>query len=163
MKERIQELRAWLNLSQNEFAAAVGVSASALSSFINGHNNPSLRLVTSIKNAFPDVNTDWILFGTGSMLVNGEKSNAPAEPKPAIAQQQPSVTQPVQGVLFEMPRDMGKEPTDNPIVSTPQTRFQKPQTKDSNVAKNNDKPQRCIKQVIIIYDDGTSQVINGYT
>jgi DNA-binding XRE family transcriptional regulator len=163
MKERIQELRLWLNLSQNEFASAIGISASALSSLINGHNNPSLKLVTSIKKAYPQVSTDWLLLGTGSMLESDGKGDSPANPQPTQTLAQPSVSQPVQGVLFDTPRDTVAEKIANPPTPTPQSRFQRPLVKDVSVAKNSDKPQRCIKQVIIIYDDGTSQTINSNT
>ena len=66
MKQRIKELRSALNLTQDEFAARIGISKSALSRLEAGINNPSAQTIQFICQQF-GVRRDWLVDGTGPM------------------------------------------------------------------------------------------------
>jgi len=56
------------NLNYSDFAEAIGIQRSMVSHIMSGRNNPSLDVVTKILNTFPDLRSDWLLFGKGAMI-----------------------------------------------------------------------------------------------
>jgi transcriptional regulator with XRE-family HTH domain len=62
------------NLTSSQFADEIGVQRSSISHILSGRNNPSLEFVTKILKRFPDINSEWILFGKGSMYRESESS-----------------------------------------------------------------------------------------
>lgn len=67
MVTRIQELIKELGLSPSQFADEIGVQRSAMSHLVSGRNNPSLEFVMKVLKRFPQVDTEWLLTGSGSM------------------------------------------------------------------------------------------------
>lgn len=67
MKDRISQIMNKKGFSATQFAEKIGISASSLSHILNGRNNPSLDVVMRIHKAFETINTDWLIYGTGSM------------------------------------------------------------------------------------------------
>lgn len=66
-------------LSQQDFAARIGISAASLSSILNGRTQPTNRHVMGIHQAFPEINVNWLLFGEGEMLVSDSPANGTGE------------------------------------------------------------------------------------
>lgn len=62
-KERIIEIIEKSGLTPSEFADKIGVQRSAISHITSGRNNPSLDFLIKIKNEFPEIDTDWLIFG----------------------------------------------------------------------------------------------------
>lgn len=75
MKERIREIMGTTALSQQDFAARLGVSPATLSSILNGRTGASNKIVQAIHHAFPEVNINWLIFGEGSMVSDGAESD----------------------------------------------------------------------------------------
>jgi transcriptional regulator with XRE-family HTH domain len=75
MVERIKLLLKAQNLTVTQFAEAIKFSNSAMSHVINGRNNPSLEFVTNTLLAYPNLSSDWLLFGTGAMWRNTTNGN----------------------------------------------------------------------------------------
>ena len=73
MINRIEQLIDALGITQKDFAQRSGTSAAALSHITSGRNRPSLELVLKILNKHPNVNSDWLLFGKGSMVKQHHK------------------------------------------------------------------------------------------
>jgi transcriptional regulator with XRE-family HTH domain len=67
MKERILEFLRLENRSSAQFAEEIGVQPSSISHIISGRNNPSLDFVIKMLNKYPDISSDWLLFGKGQM------------------------------------------------------------------------------------------------
>lgn len=67
MKDRISKLMELELISPTRFALMIGTQPSVVSHILNGRNKPSLEVVQKILNAFPTINPDWLIFGTGSM------------------------------------------------------------------------------------------------
>ncbi len=51
-------------LTPSEFADKIEVQRSAISHITSGRNKPSLEFLIKIKNTFPEIDTDWLVFGT---------------------------------------------------------------------------------------------------
>ena len=77
MLKRIALILQTQNLTVSQFADRIGVQRSALSHVLGGRNNPSLDFVTKILRAFPEIRSQWLLFGEGKMY------DAMAEVRPA--------------------------------------------------------------------------------
>lgn len=68
-KERIELLIKHLKLSKNALGLAIGeVNGSKFNHIINGRNGISEKLATKINTVFPEVNYEWLVYGTSSML-----------------------------------------------------------------------------------------------
>ena len=68
MKDRIRQLMDAQHMNQQTFANYIGVNTASLSSIFTGRTSPTLNIVNAIKGKFPNVNTDWLLYGTGGMF-----------------------------------------------------------------------------------------------
>jgi transcriptional regulator with XRE-family HTH domain len=69
MKDRIKIFREYKSLKQVEFAKMIQVSRSTLSEIENGKNkNPSTSVIVNIRDAFNDINIEWLLTGKGEMI-----------------------------------------------------------------------------------------------
>lgn len=63
-------------LSQQNFAAQLGVAPATISSIFTGRTNPTNKHVQAIHKAFPEVNTNWLMFGEGEMMLSLDGLNA---------------------------------------------------------------------------------------
>lgn len=126
-------------MTQGTFANFIGMSPASLSSIFNGRTKPTLNIVEAIKAKIPKISTDWLMFGSGQMYVDGSSS----EP---TSQQQPTLD-------FEAP-----SPTPQPSPS-PVQNFQSVtptlQNVEKTVVKYIDKQPRMITEIRIFYDDQT--------
>ena len=58
-------------MNAGTFAKFVNISSSSLSNVFNGRTNPTLSMVKSIHEKFPEISYDWLLEGKGEMYANG--------------------------------------------------------------------------------------------
>lgn len=63
LTNRILEIMEKSGLTPSEFADKIEVQRSAISHITSGRNKPSLEFLIKIKNSFPDIDTDWLIFG----------------------------------------------------------------------------------------------------
>lgn len=89
MKDRIRKILKSQHMTQQEFAETIKVAPATLSSIFTGRTAPSLKIVESIKSRFPDISTDWLLFGRGAMtdyssVEAGETFNSPSTADHAV-------------------------------------------------------------------------------
>ena len=67
--DRIMNILELKGLNLSFFAGQVGVSKSALSHILkNKRNNPSLDMLKKILEKYGDINSNWLIFGEGTML-----------------------------------------------------------------------------------------------
>ena len=67
MKERILKFLQAENLSSSQFAELIGVQPSSISHIVSGRNNPSLDFILKMLAKYPEIEPDWLLFGSGEM------------------------------------------------------------------------------------------------
>ena len=91
MVTRICKIMEREGLTPSKFADKIGVQRPALSHVLNGRNNVSLDMVMKIMQAFPEISTDWMLYGNGDMskqhaLITSEgEENTPFEERQEAA------------------------------------------------------------------------------
>lgn len=164
MKDRILQIMRSKNMSQNEFASAIKMSPASLSSIINGHNNPTTKYVFAIHDRFPEININWLMFGEGEMMEGASGAQIEATTEPGRQQQQQVQTDIFASSLLDTqitqtPPDMGK-----PLpYATQQTSPVHGMHSNKMDVKNQDKPQRRIKEIRIFFDDNTFEVFKGNT
>ena len=143
MKDRIRQIMESQHMTQQVFAQFIEMSPASLSSIFNGRTKPTLNIVEAIKKKIPDISTDWLMFGSGSMYLNT---------KTEVSSQPPTS----QESLFDF--------SDNP---SPTLDFQVPTVQNSNSVKTTrsnpvreeikiiDKPLRRVTEIRVFYDDQT--------
>jgi len=68
MIDRVQKVIQQKKLSASGFADLIGVPRSTISHILSGRNNPSLEFLQKVLDAFPDVQTEWLIRGKGNMM-----------------------------------------------------------------------------------------------
>lgn len=141
MKDRIKQIMDSQRMTQQEFANHLSLSPASLSSIFNGRTNPTLNIVEAIKKKFPNISTDWLMFGVGSM--NGDK----AEADPPV--------QKVTSTTGEQVIDFGDNPQPSSTLSDGGNTPKRANQVNIDVMKNVYKQQRNITEIRIFYDDQT--------
>jgi len=75
------------------FAESVGIKPATISAIKQRGSRPSSAVMLAIQQAYPDINPDYVLWGTGSMLRDG-RSLAPFVPGGEVNKQGATVLQP---------------------------------------------------------------------
>lgn len=89
MTDRISLLIKAKNLSAAQFADEIGVQRSSISHLMSGRNKPSLDLIQKTLQRFPEVSTEWLLFGKGEMVRELNLFNSPSRSGMAEKEEKP--------------------------------------------------------------------------
>ena len=65
-------------MTQYVFAQFIEISPATLSSIFNGRTNPTMNIVGAIKKKIPNISTDWLMFGTEPMYLDGDSAVQPS-------------------------------------------------------------------------------------
>lgn len=68
MVDRIKQVMEFSGLTPAQFATEIGINRSGLTHLFSGRNQPSLDLIKKILVTFPQIKTEWLMMGMGSML-----------------------------------------------------------------------------------------------
>jgi len=128
--------------SQQSFAEALDLSPASLSSIFNDRTKPTLNHVDAIRKKFPQINLDWLLYGTGQMFVDNSSQSQNAD----------SGTQTEPMLDFDAPSSPLPFQESAPVTSNAQ---QPVHRAVETVVKYIDKPQRRISEIRVYYDDQT--------
>ncbi len=109
MIERINQIMRDKNITPRQFASELGIPPSSLSHIMNGRNKPSLDFIMKIMQRWPDININWLMFGTDDMLVDPATPSAPV----AVAQQE-SEPDLFSQSLFDIPEPPASTPMQAP-------------------------------------------------
>ena len=146
MKDRIRQIMESQHMTQQVFADYIGLGAATLSNIFNDRTRPTLNVVEAIKKKIPNINTDWLMFGSGEMFL---QENSPS-PTPTDA--------PSSGQLSMFDFDASPSPTPQNVVPAPQNSNSVRTTHQEMVReelKIIDKPQRRVQEIRVFYDDQT--------
>ena len=157
MKERIYQIMQSEKMTQREFAQALGISPSSLSSIFNGHTSPTNYTVQAIHRQFPNISIAWLMFGEGEMMISaadasantsadGTAVKAAKADQPESSERAPEATSSPDGFTMETKPAEAGAPSQVIIRET---------------VKYIDKPQRKITEIHIFYDDGTFETFAG--
>lgn len=76
-KVRIEKIMQLLGLTSGQFAQEIGIQTSTLSHILNERNKPSLDVMKKILNRYPNINSEWLILGQGSIQRKESNSQAP--------------------------------------------------------------------------------------
>lgn len=153
MKERIKKIMESENMTPARFADSLQIGRAVISHILNGRNNPSLDVITRILSQMPNIDSQWLLTGSGSMY-KSEINNFSTDIKN-------------QGNLPDLFSQLSQE-SENSVYSTKDSANLK--YPKENVVEHNQKevqetineriiykeaPSKKVKQIIIYYTDNT--------
>jgi transcriptional regulator with XRE-family HTH domain len=147
MKDRIRQIMESQHMTQQVFAQFIEMSPASLSSIFNGRTKPTLNIVEAIKKKIPDISTDWLMFGSGSMYLEAKRSS-----EMPVGEKVPTTQNP----MFDFDDTPSPAPTvdvqagwiDNSVKATRQY----PPREEIKII---DKPQRRVTEIRVFYDDQT--------
>lgn len=134
MKDRILQLLEEKAMTLAAFADEIGVERSTMSHIKSGRSNPSLDVALKILERFPEVSTDWLILGKGSMF--GQ------------------ITNPYEPTLFDQTQPTASYTAEYSQKQAPETASQ------PTSLQNEPSTQRSIVRVILFYDDNTFEQID---
>lgn len=173
MKNRIRELMEMDGLNATEFSKKVKINSSVVSNILNAKNQPSFDVIQKIILAYPEVDVSWLMTGRGDMF-GGEM--APEEE--SLFELEPDA--PVDPSLFAIEKDLSTQarhqeasqalenalqPTRSSIrMENAKEKGRKKPSKDRYQSNNQEliieeKPQKKIQKIIIVYQDHTFEEI----
>jgi len=140
MVDRIQLILKSKNLSSSQFADEIQVQRSSVSHILTGRNKPSLDFISKILTSYPELNSDWLLFGKGQMIKKTEsEKNIRQKPIPSTNDNKSPILENSGEINFngEIPENIK---TGNKI----------PEAKDEIKIRAN---QSKIEKIIVFYED----------
>lgn len=136
------------HMSQQVFADFIGTTPATLSGIFNDRTRPTINIVESIKKKIPDINTDWLLFGHGSMY-------KVADDDAEAVMVNSDDSQNFHESMFDFPttpsgikNNVHAGAMSNGVRSTRQDLMRED-------LKNFDKPMRRVTEIRVYYDDQT--------
>ena len=147
MKDRIRKIMESQHMTQHNFAQFIGVSTAALSSIFNGRTKATLNTVEAIRSKLPDINIEWLIFGTGEMWTNGVETQNVASPM--------NQTDDEPTLDFDIPT--GTLPDGGQKALVIQGVNRTPKNTSKNDVKIFDKSTRRVTEIRVFYDDHPSE------
>jgi transcriptional regulator with XRE-family HTH domain len=86
MQEQLREILSRENLTSSQFADRIGVQRSSVSHVISGRNKPGFDFISKILTAFPGLNANWLISGSGQMY-GGEAHETSTSPPPVLEEE----------------------------------------------------------------------------
>lgn len=149
MKDRIKQIMESQKMTQQEFADYIGLAPATLSSIFNGRTRPTLNVVEALKKKIPNINIEWLMFGSGEMTSTPQIELSESG-QTGIAPQNPT------SPMFDFDSSPSPTPQNNSsMITNPNSvRTTRPEMVVNEV-KMQDKPQRRVLEIRVFYDDQT--------
>ena len=141
------------HMTQQLFADYIGQSPATLSSIFNGRTRPTLNIVEAIKKKIPNINTDWLMFGSGDMYL---VQNTPSQDLFSGEDITPDTHPIEQNAMldFDASPQIGSQNAPQTLQNINSVRSTHPEIVREEV-KYIDKPQRRVIEIRVFYDDQT--------
>lgn len=153
MKDRIKQIMESQHMTQQTFASFIGMSAASLSSIFNNRTKPTLNTVEAIKSKIPNISTDWLMFGRGSMYEDGTSPEGTGNDSDVTTTDATSADS---GNIAQDDLFGTVAPNEARPVSAPPSPVREPKTEIRYV----ERPQRQITEIRIFFDDGTYETFS---
>lgn len=144
MHNRLKQFLAAENISQAQFADRIKIGKANVSHVLAGRNKPGYDFISAIMAGFPQLNINWLFFGTGKMY-----SSTPSVSNSVDLDSQDSIFPDYQPDLLFANYD--EEPAEPANIQTSIVSERLDSTHKAPVK------QRSVSKIIIMYDDGTFQ------
>ncbi len=143
MKDRIRQIMEAKKMTQQAFANFIGLSTASLSSIFNDRTKPTLNTVEAIRNKFPNININWLMFGDGSMFNDETADNMQSDNGTHDNQQ-----------TFNFAPTPNEQYDHNETSESPISSREFPKEVRTEI-KYIEKPQRQITEIRVYFDDLT--------
>jgi len=148
------------HMTQQVFADFLGMAPATLSGIFNDRTRPTLNVVEAIKKKFPDISTDWLMFGKEPMYVADTTVPAAQESAPARSSNGAANGSPVGMSVRETMLDFGQLSSPTPQnVRQPSPNYNGVRSTHPEYVREEikyiDKPQRRVTEIRVYYDDQT--------
>lgn len=141
------------HMTQQVFADFIGQSPATLSSIFTGRTRPTLKVVEDIKAKIPDISTEWLLWGSGSMYISHPEGSSETVSDPVPGQEQmlnfddPGIAPPAAG--YQTTNNQRVLPGYQQSVRNTHLDFR------ADEMKIVDKTPRRVTEIRVYYDDQT--------
>ena len=149
MKDRIRQIMESQHMTQQVFADYIGVGAATLSSIFNDRTRPTLNIVEAIKKKIPNINTDWLMFGSGDMYRADTDTPSTSEVPSPDTQRPSSLMLDFDQTTSPTPQNVTPQYTNSNSVKSTRPEIVREEVKFI------DKPQRKVIEIRVFYDDQT--------
>lgn len=172
MKQRLMQFLSAENISQSQFADAIGVARAGISHILAGRNNPSYEFITNTMKVFPTLNIEWLLLGKGKMYKTAEDESplpfseplpSPA-PAPTLENDSDSIFALEPEPDIEPDSEPIQEPEPEPIPEPVQESIQSPVSspKPAPTSSATSSPAAgSVKKILVLYDDNSFEEYNA--
>lgn len=171
MQDRIKKILEYSGLNQVLFAEKIAVAPATLSNILKCKTKPSLEIAQNIRQAFPEVNTFWLLDGTGEMFLEKDADRAATSSDSTaggtlnfsddlFAAGSNSMAQNTYNrTLAPGSTSSSFSPAQDPRMASGYRKAETPGNPgEIQMVKIIDKPIRKVKEIQVFYDDDTYEV-----
>jgi len=139
MKDRLEQFLTAEGITRANFADSIGVARAAITHIMSGRNNPGYDFIINTMKAYPALNIEWLLNGSGAMYKTEQTSSS-------------SIFSPSESFNLFSSAEKHTEAPQNKSV----------QSEASEVPKvtHQLKVSHQVNKVIIFYDDGTFEELS---
>ncbi|NDW17928.1 XRE family transcriptional regulator [Dysgonomonas sp. 216] len=167
MINRIKSIIEAENLTPARFADNLDIGRAVISHILNGRNKPSLEVITRILAKMPQINSDWLLTGNGSMYKDEVNIVNSSQPSLVVTTNNNQLSA---SDLFSQDLFASENVINEPVytdlveedkeieVKTPQDNIQKTVTERIIYRE---KAAKKISKIIIYYTDNTFESFNA--
>ena len=163
MNQRLQQFIAAENLSQSQFADALGVARASVSHILAGRNKPGFDFIESMSRHYPSLNIEWLITGKGKMY-KSQNSTTTAE-MPPLASPAPAATAASAEPKSDAEADLFSAPETKTVTVPAPAPAATPASAPAPAIAASTKKERAqtsaitrnIEKIIVFYDDGSFQ------
>lgn len=164
MKTRLQYIVKQEGLTNQKFAAEIGISPAAVTHILSGRNNPSIEIISKIASRYPNYSLRWLILGEQPTFVseanitadkpemnNGSTNTATSSPADSLLSLPFDASTPTpetDAIYLGQPGSRSSIKPANTTPSEPSSELQKQDTTDTATATSCDK-------LIVCFPDGT--------
>ena len=149
-KDRIKQLMEDQHMTQQVFADFLDQSPATLSSIFNGRTRPTLNVIDAIKLKIPNINIEWLLYGTGERYITHQDTSQETSFPPLTNGGEPMLQ-----------FDAAANPSPSSLIQSPSSTVIPQGVKNTRLtfqnedAKYLDKEPRRITEIRVYYDNQT--------
>jgi len=136
MKDRLEQFLTAEGITRANFADSIGVARPAVTHILSGRNNPGYDFIVNTMKAYPTLNIEWLLNGTGSMYKTED--------------------------LFTIPQQIQETAVKSPRIVQETTKSSPSSTQISEEGKSSSllKVAHQVNRIIVFYNDGTFEELS---
>jgi transcriptional regulator with XRE-family HTH domain len=152
--ERIAAVMRHYNLQAKDLADRCGVQRTAITHILNGRNRPSVSFLGQLSDAYPEINTRWLLHGRGSMFTNVTSVTSNEAPTASPSKEQIEQLELSGGNLSENSETAPESPL-SVVTNVTDGASENTLGKSLHAPIPLEQSNKPVREIVIFYKDGT--------